>query len=145
MVATSLTLGLLAPAFGDSYTDLSEEWRTLLEWNGHGGILDHMRYNLPQDAAERVALMALLVSTLAYVVAVQIGIFLFRPFARVGYVLIAGGFALFAAFDGLYVATPLQSAIHSFALVIDGAIIAASYLQPIASYFDRPHVQQRAV
>ncbi len=117
--------------------DLSADWSTVLLWHGNAGISERLMQNLPESLWARAALGLIAAALGIFAIAVQLGMFLFWHFARIGYVLLAGLLIATAPFDGLVVMVPLEAALYELALMITGVVIAMAYLQPISSYFER--------
>jgi hypothetical protein len=139
-VALSLVLAIITAVAGQFPGNISEDWKTLLEWSGNEGIFEYVTNNLPKDLIARIALFLALFVFLAFTLFVQVGMFLFWRFARLGYVVLTGIFVLMTAFDGLVVTLPAQEALYELALLLDGAVIAMSYLNPISGYFEQRNV-----
>ena len=116
---------------------ISEEWKIVLQWHGNEGVFEKLLDNLPESGVARAGLLIVLISFLTYVVAVQVGMFLFWRFARVGYLLLTAGFVVLVSLDGLVVMTPFEAALCQLSLILDGAVLAIAYLQPISSYFEK--------
>jgi hypothetical protein len=140
VVTLSLLLSIITAVSGIYAENIPEDWNTLLEWSGNGGVLEHATNNLPKDNTARIALLLLGLGFVAFVTAVQIGMFLFWHFARTGYVVLTGAFVIFTAFDGIVVTVPVQEAFYELTLLVDGAVIAMSYLSPISAYFETRNV-----
>lgn len=115
---------------------ISEDWKTVLEWSGNGGYFEWLVESVPEQTFFHVVLLILLVLFLAIVIAVQIGMFLFWQFARTGYLISTLAFSMVVPFDGLVVMTPLQASLYELSLILDGVVIAMSYLQPVKGYFE---------
>lgn len=136
VVALSLALsvaGALAALFPGP---MSQDWETILLWHGQGGITDRLDERLPESVAGRVTLVALSLGVLGYVAAVVVGLFFFKRFARFGFVCVCALHLAVVPFDGIVVMTPLEAALLELALLLDGVIVAMSYLPPIAYEFD---------
>jgi hypothetical protein len=73
---------------------------------------------------------------LILLIAIQVGMFLFWRWARVGYICLTGIAIILVGFSGLMVMRPLEMAVDQLACIVPGAIIAMAYLQPVKSYFD---------
>lgn len=140
VVALSLLLAIITAVSGVYAENIPEDWKALLEWNGNGGVSEHALNNHAKDGLSRVALLVLGIGFVVFVVAVQIGMFLFWRFARTGYVVLTGGFVALTAFDGIVVTLPVQEAFYELTLLVDGAVIAMSYLSPIGAYFEDRNV-----
>lgn len=136
VVALSLALtmaGTLAALFPGP---LPQDWETLLLWHGDGGFTDRLDESFPENGLARAALLVAMVGIVSYVFAVFVGLFLFRRYARFGFACICALQAATVAFEGLVVMTPLEAAALQLALMLDGAIVAMSYLPPIAREFE---------
>ena len=116
---------------------MSEDWQTLLLWHGNDGLVDRFFTDLPESTWIRVAWIIILGCLLAYAFAVLVGLFFFRRFARFGFVLICAFTLALVPFDGLVVMTPLEAAVVQLTLVLDGVIVAMTYLPPIRGEFER--------
>jgi ABC-type maltose transport system permease subunit len=136
LVGLSLGAALAISATGIWPPDSPEEWSVVLEWHGNRGILEYLFSHFPSSGWAWFSLVLVLLLAVAFVVAVQIGMFLFWRFARAGYVALTALFLILTAFDGLVAMTPIDAALHDIALILDGAVIAMSYLPPIATYFE---------
>lgn len=137
VVALSIALtiaGAIAAAFPGQ---LSEEWKTLLLWHGNSGVTTHLTENLPESRLTLALLLLLAAGLFGYAIAVVIGMFLFWRFARFGFVLLSALTVALVPFDGLVVMTPLEAATFQLTLILDGVIVAMSYLPPIRSEFER--------
>jgi len=140
IVALSLVLSIICAVSGQFPGSIPDDWKTVLEWNGNGGLIEYATNNIPADNFARIGLLLLLLACLVLVVAAQIGMFLFWRFARTGYVVLTGAFILLTAFDGLVVTVPVQESLYELTLVVDGMVIAISYLNPIGAYFEGRNV-----
>lgn len=140
IVALSLLLSIITAVSGQLPGDIPQDWNTLLEWTGNRGVSEYVLNNLPSGGIARNALLLAAIAFLVFAVAVQVGMFLFWRFARIGYVVLTGAFVLFTAFDGIVVTLPVQEAFYELTLLLDGAVIAISYLSPISAHFDARNV-----
>lgn len=113
---------------------LSEDWETLLEWNGNSGIYETLDRFLEQKFGA-VALIALLLACLSLDIAVWFGLFFFWRWARLGNLLLTALFLLLTPWSGLVISLPLEAAIYDFTSLSRGAVIAMSYLSPIKELF----------
>ncbi|HVE48884.1 MAG TPA: hypothetical protein VNG69_04600 [Casimicrobiaceae bacterium] len=114
-----------------------EEWKSVLEWSGNGGVLEQLSATAPTSGWRWYVFVIVLSIALALVTAVQVGMFVFWRFARFGYVVLTAFFLTLTLLDGLVVMTPVEAALYEVTLVLDGVTIAMSYLPPIARYFER--------
>jgi hypothetical protein len=135
-VAISLALEIGSALAGVYQGAISEDWKTVLEWSGNGGYSEWLTESVPEQTFFKVVLLIVVVLFLAIVVAVQIGMFLFWQFARIGYLVSTLAFALLVLFDGLVVMVPIQASLYDLTLILDGIIIAMSYLQPFKGFFE---------
>jgi hypothetical protein len=127
----------IGSALAGVYTGvISEDWKTVLEWNGNGGYFELLTDSTLEQTFFKVVLFIVLVIFLAIAVTVQIGMFLFWRFARIGYLVSTLAFGLIVLFDGLVVMVPIQASLYDLTLILDGIIIAMSYLQPFKGFFE---------
>lgn len=115
---------------------LSENWRTILAWNGDGGwpasdFGDHLTF------ASAIAWLAVLITFLVALLAVQVGLFYFRAWARTTYLILTVVFLITAPLLGLAVFLPLEAALYEAVSFMDGFIIAAAYFSPLRREFAR--------
>jgi hypothetical protein len=136
MVALSLALMLAAVLAGFFPPELPEQWESILEWNGDGGITEALIDSVPEDGPYAALALAPLIGIFLMSLLFQIGLFFFWRFARFGYVILVGFYVALGAFDGLYIATPLEQALFELTSLVDGAIIAMAYLPPVRDYFE---------
>ena len=136
MVALSLAVALAIvgtvvwpPAWPD-------EWAAVLEWHGNGGIFDDVFGESYENTLAWMGLALVIVVAAVIALAVEVGMFLFWRPARAGYAALIVVYLLFVAFDGLVVMTPIEAALYNVTLLLDGSIVAMSYLPPIAAYFE---------
>ena len=108
---------------------LPEDWKTLLEWNGNGSIIDELLEN-------RWLLFGVGIPLVILAIATQIGMFLFWRFARPVYAALTAVFVLLTSFWGISVLLPVEAALGELSLLVEGAVIALSYSQPFSSYFE---------
>src|SRR5688572_13469678 len=80
-----------------------DEWSPVLEWHGNGDILEHLSGRVPVGGWALLVPVLVAIATVAFVVAVQIGMFLFWRPARAGYVALTAMFLVLVVFDGLVV------------------------------------------
>ena len=113
---------------------LSEDWRSILAWNGDGGWP-------PTDFAEGLSSASaigwgvLLIAFLAVLLAVQIGLFCFHRWARAGFLGLTLVFLVTVPFLGLSIYLPLEAAITELISISDGLIIALAYFSPLRRQF----------
>lgn len=136
LVALPLALSIASSVAGLYPGNLSDDWKIVLEWNGNEGIFEGLTENIPESTFARVALFIVSAVFLVIAVAIQIGMFLFWRFARIGYVLGTLIFIFVVPFNGLVVMVPLEAAMYELLLTLDGVVIAVAYLQPISGYFE---------
>ena len=129
LVAVALILGV-APMIALQFPgEIPEEWQTLLEWHGNGGILENVMENY-------WLLFGVGVPVVLLVIATQIGMFLFWRPARPAYAAITAASVLLTSFGGISVMLPVEAAFVELALLLEGAVVALSYSQPFSSYFE---------
>ena len=126
--------GALAAIFPGN---ISEDWRTVTEWNGNGGICEWFEsFTLPTHIAARVALIILAVLLAVFFLSIYVGLFFFWRLARVTNVILTIVFLLIAPWAGLVILLPLEAAFYDFTMLCGGAVIALSYSPPIKHYFE---------
>lgn len=138
LIALSFCLFLASGASELVPPAIPEDWKTLLEWSGNGGIfewLSERRNSLSRP--EAVGLLILLLAVLGLMAYAQIGIFLFWRKARSAYVAVTIGSVILAFFDGLIVVLPGDAVLCSLSLLIDGAVIAMAFLPPVKARFEQ--------
>jgi len=106
-----------------------EDWKTLLEWHGNGSLIYEWMRN-------RWILLGAGIPLIVLAVYAQIGMFFFWRLARPVYAAGAAVSVLLASFWGISVMLPVEEALGSLALLVEGAVIALSYCQPYSSYFE---------
>jgi hypothetical protein len=129
LVAISLVTGLATLGATQVPGEVPEAWKAAYEWSGNGSLLDELELN-------RWILLGLGIPFVIFAIAAQIGMFLFWPFARPAYVALTVAIVLMTPFSGLVVQLPVEATLSELSLIADGAIIALSYSQPFASYFE---------
>ena len=137
IVALSLLVAIgggVASAFPG---DISSDWKAVLEWQGDGEMLMRLYENIPEKAFTKVLLNVFSVALILFAIATQIGMFLFWRFARPTYAALTLLFVIYAIFGGLLILTPVEVVFYNLVLLLDGAIIAMSYLSPIKGYFEK--------
>ncbi len=136
LVALSIAVAIAGVVAAVFPGQISEEWTTLLQWHGNSGISEQLAENIPENYWVRVVLLLFAIGYLAFVIAVLVGMFLFWRFARFGFVCLTALCVAFVPFDGLVVMTPVEAALFQLALILDGVIVAMSYLPPIRGQFE---------
>lgn len=132
LAALSLVAAIASGMMAAYPGDISGDWQTVLEWHGDGSYLSPV---LDNTFASGVGQLALVLGLFA--VATQIGIFLFWRFARPSYAVLTAFLILFTLFSGLSVMTPTEAALFELSLLLDGAVLAMSYLSPIKAHFQK--------
>ena len=137
LVALSLAAGITGTLIAAFPGNISADWKTVLEWQSDGSVLLQIFEIEPKQNLRNVLLFVFGVGVLLFVFAVQIGMFLFWHFARPSYAVLSAIFILLSLFDGLQIMIPMEVLFYDLALLLDGAIIAMSYLSPISGYFEK--------
>ena len=135
VVGLSIVLTIASAVAAILPGQMSEEWTTLFQWHGNGGISEQLLENIQESYWERAVLLILAAIFFAFAIAVLIGMFLFWRFARFGFVCLTALSVVLVPFDGLVVMTPLEAALFQLVLILDGVIVAMAYLPPICSQF----------
>ena len=121
--------------------NISEDWRTITEWNGNGGYDERFEsFTLSTHAAGQVAVISALVLLLLFLLYVYVGLFLFWRFARITNLLLTVLLVLVAPWAGLVVLLPIEAALYDFIMFCQGAVIALSYSSPTKDYFERKQI-----
>lgn len=137
LVALTL-LGAIAGALAATFpVNIGDDWRTVAEWSGNGGIYERLgSFELPGHAIARAALIGVLVIFVLFLLSVYVGLFLFWRFARFVNLLLTALFLVIAPWAGLVVLLPLEAGFYDFTMLCEGAVIALSYAPPIKGYFE---------
>ena len=136
LVAASLLFAIAGVLVAEFSGNVSEDWKTLAEWNGHGGIYDRLELcNLPTNMVGLIAVSALLIAFLLCILGVYLGLFFFWRWARVGNVAVTILFLALAPFSGLIILFPFEAGLYDLTMLCEGAVIALSYTAPIKEYF----------
>jgi hypothetical protein len=129
LLAVTLVLGVAPMMALRSPGEIPEEWQTLLEWHGNGGILENVMENYWLLFGVAVPLVILVIAT-------QIGMFFFWRPARPAYAAIIALSVLLTSFGGISVMLPVETAFVELTLLLEGAVVALSYSQPFSAYFE---------
>lgn len=132
-LVAAIASGMMAAYPGD----ISGDWKTVLEWHGDGSYLSPVLDSTFAGGGGQLALLGLALVLGLFAVATQIGIFLFWRFARPSYAVLTAFLILFTLFSGLSVMTPTEAALFELSLLLDGAVLAMSYLSPIKAHFQK--------
>jgi hypothetical protein len=119
---------------------VSQDWQDLLDWNGHGGVLDRVptEPESPAGWAGLLTFLALLGILAALEIYCVVGLFLYRRTARSLFAwLTVLWLALSPAF-GLTVTLPWEEPFHALTWLTSGAILALACLSPLRRRFRRP-------
>lgn len=117
---------------------VSEDWKTLLQWDGDAGLVDRVPDTLPSSWGARILLIAGFLVAIAFVVLTlltQIGMMLFWRFARPGFLITTALSLVLSPFLGLSVTLPLEGAMYYLATLCDGAVLAMAYFSPLSERF----------
>lgn len=117
--------------------EISQDWQTIAEWNGHGGRYDSMANSIlaTESTLGRIAWIGLLSTLLLSFFGVYVGLFLFWRFARTANLLFTIAFLLLAPWAGLSVVFPIEATLAYFATLCEGALIALSFSSPMKQRF----------
>ncbi len=115
----------------------SEESRNLLAWHGYGAMISDPLMN-----AGSCITLVLAVLVLTGVLAVQVGLFFFRPWARSALLLLAGLRILAAVAFGISIQLPVEAACYEFGNLACGAVLALTYFSPLRHSFVGPSESQ---
>lgn len=134
LVATVMAITLHHTASGR----VSDDWKTLLQWDGDGGLVDRVPDTFPSSWGARILLIAGLLVAIGFVVftlVTQIGMILFWRFARPGFLITTALWIGLSPFLGLSVTLPLEGALYYLATLCDGAALAMAYFSPLSERF----------
>jgi len=142
LLLVAILLGAIASALIASFPgNISEDWRTISEWNGSGGFYERLdSFTLPTHIVARVAVITALVLLLMLLLSVYVGLFLFWRFARITNLLLTVLLVLVAPWAGLVILLPVEAAVYDFTMLCEGAVVALSYTSPIKDYFERKQI-----
>lgn len=112
----------------------SENWQTLLEWDGNGSILDGLEHSEPTLIA-LVATFSVIVVLLLALVWNTIGIFLFWPSSRWLYLALSLIAYLSIPIWGITVITPWALLASELGTYIAGILLALMFFSPLATRF----------
>lgn len=116
--------------------NVSEEWRTVLEWHANGGFWDHLfEFDSSPSVAQVAGIAGLFLLTLVFLVA-HVGLFFFWRWARTVYAVSCGLMLLSTPWGGLAVQLPWEETFFNLSMICEGAIIAFAYTSPISSFFE---------
>ena len=142
LLLVAILLGAIASALIASFPgNITEDWRTITEWNGNGGFYERLdSVTSPAHIAGRVAVISLLAVIVLFLLTVYVGLFLFWRFARLSNLLLTILLLLLAPWSGLVILLPIEAAVYDFTVLCEGAVIALSYTSPVKDYFERKQV-----
>ena len=141
LLVATLLAGIAGALVASFPGNISEDWRTITEWNGNGGFYERFEsFTLPTHAAGRVAVITALVLLLLFLLSVYVGLFLFWRFARITNLLLTVLLVLVAPWAGLVVLLPIEAGLYDFMMLCEGAVVTLSYTSPIKDYFERKQI-----
>jgi hypothetical protein len=85
----------------------------------------------------------LLIILIVAVVAIQIGLFLFRRWARTAYLVCTAVIIVMIPFGGLGIHLPVEAAIYEVVSIADGVILALAYFSPLRREFAKSRTRSR--
>ena len=113
---------------------LSEDWRAILAWNGDGGWLPSDSEE-PLTFASTIAWLVVGISLVIALLAVQVGLFFFRAWARTANLVLTVVFLITVPFSGLSISLPLEAACYEAVSIADGFLLALAYFSPLRRQF----------
>jgi len=135
-VAAPLVLTAAAVAYSIfAEATFPEQWRDILTWNGHGGVVDLDAESLSAGAIVFVAVLGVL-ALLAIVNQVLL-FFYWRP-SRLLYLISCVMLFPTVLFLGLTILTPVEYLLLELSTFLAGMALALAYYSPVASRFSRP-------
>ncbi len=117
---------------------VSADWKTLLEWDGDGGLIDKVPDEFPSAWGARVLLIVGLIVAIGFALftlVAQIGMLFFWRFARPGFLVVTVVWIALTPFFGLSVMLPLEGMLYYTATLCDGAALAMAYFSPLSERF----------
>ena len=117
---------------------VSADWKTLLQWDGDGGLVDRVPDEFPSAWSARVLLIVGLIVALGFALftlVTQIGMLFFWRFARPGFLVVTVVWIALTPFFGLSVTLPLEGMLYYLATLCDGAALAMAYFSPLSERF----------
>ena len=137
LVAATLVFAIAGGLVAAFPGNISDDWRTVTEWNGNGGFYEWFdQFALPANVIVRGALIALIVILGLFLVSVYVGLFLFWRFARIANVILTVIFVVVAPWAGLVILLPIEAGLYDLTMLCEGALIAFSYASPIKQHFE---------
>ncbi len=117
---------------------VSADWKTLLQWDGDGGLVDRVPDEFPSAWGARILLVAGLTVALGFALfalVTQIGMFFFWRVARPGFLVVTVVSIALTPLFGLSVTLPLEGMLYDVATLCDGAALAMAYCSPLSERF----------
>ena len=138
LVVASFFIPLIGVAYEFAVSSgLPEDEQVILQWSGHGGILGSA-FSEEATTSSPVASLAVVVGLVVLVLgllAAQIGLFFFRPWARTWWAIAAFLFLPASLFLGWSIMLPFTQFCYDLGMVMSGGILALSYASPLAHTF----------
>jgi hypothetical protein len=138
LVVASFLLPLIGVAYEFAVTSgLPEDEQVILQWSGHGGILESA-FDEESATSSPVSSFAIVIGLAVLVLgllAAQIGLFFFRPWARTWWAIAAVVFLPASLFLGWSIMLPFTQFCYDLGMVMSGGILALSYASPLAHIF----------
>jgi len=139
LLLVSLVAMIVAAVLGATASNyVSADWKTLLEWDGNGGLIDRIPDEFPSEWGARVLLIVGVIVAIGFglfTLVAQIGMFFFWRFARPGFLVVTVVWIAMIPFFGLSVTLPLEGMLYYAATLCDGAALAMAYFSPLSERF----------
>lgn len=136
LIGCSVLSGVASVLFSYFPGEIPADWYSLLQWDGDGGFMPGSDEDGEDSTRSNWILLGLSVGLVLVYLVSLVGMFLLWRPARTVFVLITVAGTLWMFFYGLVVMLPAETALYELGLLLDGAIIAMSYLEPIKSHFE---------
>jgi glucan phosphoethanolaminetransferase (alkaline phosphatase superfamily) len=115
---------------------LSDDWQTLLQWNGDGGWV-------PEDFSDQQTMTPAIIWAVIFgalviaIILIQAGLFLFKSWARTANLIVTVLSILCVPFLGLAVYLPIEATLLELAAMAHYFIISLSYFSPLRREFTK--------
>ena len=136
LVIASFILPFIGVGYEFAVTsELSADEQVLLQWSGHSGVFESISDDetFGGDVAVGIGIIALLLGLLA----VQIGLYCFRYWARTWWVITAIVFLPASLFFGWNISLPFTQFCFDVSMAMSGGILALIYASPLSHSFAR--------
>jgi hypothetical protein len=138
LLIASLVFGLASGLVRFIQPGLSEDWQTVLEWDGNGSLFERLEEApWPNEYMADIVLLQVVATMLLATGAVSFGLFFFWRWARIANVVLTAVFTVMHGGLGLTVQLPIESMFNLMSTISTGAILALTYTSPVKELFER--------